>query len=581
MSSSGVAAEVLSPAISMNGALSELDVLVVDCQTTGASPAHGSVLELGWGVVRAGSSEVDDLCAYWVELPPGRRVPTQIRRLTGYDEARCAALALSPQDVWQRLMNTIAGRTAMPTAIHFARFELAFLRDWCERFHGAAAFPLDAVCVHAIATRLFPELPRHTIRALAGFLGHSLELQRSSLGHVQATAFIWSKLSRELAERGVLTWQDLVDWLKAPAKVNLRAVKRRAPLPSSAYRGLPDQPGVYQLLRSNGDVLYVGKAASLRRRVANHFTGRGSTPLSLEMRTQVGEIRVTTTATPLEAALLETDSIKSLRPPYNTQLLGHDRPLYYSSTGFDAAAPEPDGVFTVGPVPARSALFPLSALLDLCTLEVSGARERARAVGTAEQWAPDAATFGAGFALFGQRYQFAASPAASPRKAVLGVARRVLQAVTRGNASADELAQDAESEAESATLWDPDRVLRHLERSIAQAYQLLRRSRWLLLLHDSVVLYREPGGACYRRLTVIDGQVADAGDVAERTPLIAPARRNRVSLQRSFDRAKYDRLRVLTTELKRVRRDGGEVVIGIGRTIRLSGTRLDAALEVV
>ena len=55
------------------------------------------------------------------------------------------------------------------------------------------------------------------------------------------------------------------------------------PIASERYKNLPDAPGVYRFLRSNCDVLYVGKAASLRKRVASHFIGRASKLLAPEM----------------------------------------------------------------------------------------------------------------------------------------------------------------------------------------------------------------------------------------------------------------------------------------------------------
>jgi hypothetical protein len=80
--------------------------------------------------------------------------------LTGFDETRVTN-ALSPRDAWKRLRGTMNFADRIPAAIHFARFELAFLRDWAIRFEPETDFPLDAVCVHAIACRLYPDLPRH------------------------------------------------------------------------------------------------------------------------------------------------------------------------------------------------------------------------------------------------------------------------------------------------------------------------------------------------------------------------------------------------------------------------------------
>ena len=48
--------------------------------------------------------------------------------------------------------------------------------------------------------------------------------------------------------------------------------------------------------------------------------------------------------------------------------------------------------------------------------------------------------------------------------------------------------------------WDPPRVARHLERAAAQAYRAYRRTRWLKLLDDAEVDYREPGATRTRRL---------------------------------------------------------------------------------
>jgi DNA polymerase III epsilon subunit-like protein len=170
--------------------LAELEVLVVDCQTTGASPAQGSVLELGWCVARADDAERELAAeAHWIAPQAGERISPLVRQLTGFHEA-VLETALTPETAWQRLRALMRAVEPTPTAIHFARFELSFLRDWAERFEATKPFPLDAVCVHAIACRLYPDLPRRNLRALAGFLGHGLHLERRSLGHVQATAFI-------------------------------------------------------------------------------------------------------------------------------------------------------------------------------------------------------------------------------------------------------------------------------------------------------------------------------------------------------------------------------------------------------
>lgn len=546
--------------------LSELEVLIVDCQTTGATPAHGVVLELGWCRVKPSRAELDELQAHWVKLPPGEKVSSHVRRLTGFDE-RLQSGALEADAVWGRLRAGLAPPFPMPAAIHFARFEVAFLRDWAERFAAHEPFPVDAVCVHAIACRLYPQLPRRGLRALSGYLGHGLDLTRRSLGHVEATAFVWRKLTEELAARGVHTWEELSSWLAAPAVQSSRSSKRHYPLPSARYRALPDQAGVYRFLRSNGDVLYVGKAASLRKRVASHFKPSGSTEQALEMLTQTQDIAVTLAATALEAALLENETIKALQPPYNVHLTGRDTRVWFSTPDFDAESATPDAACRLGPLPAAYCLRSLGALLALCSGEPVTRRLKARAVGAAELWAPDDAVFEAGFSEFRQRHLSDATgeASASLRRTVLAAAKKLLVISTSAQ-KPDAAEPEEDSEAAADAGWDPARVTRHLERAAAQAYRLLRRSRWLCLLQDSAVVYCEPGSERARVLWVTAGAVLEARDLAGAPVESGPPRtRPLMARQASFDRAQYDRLRVLTSELKRVVRDGGRVSLYLSR----------------
>ena len=548
--------------------------MIVDCQTTGASPAFGSVLELAWGVVRASRAELSALESHFIELPPGHVVPEQVRRLTGYDPA-ASANAISDADAWQRLRSAVAGAASAPTAIHYARFELSFLRDWAARFEPETPFALDAVCVHAIARRLYPDLPRQSLRALAGFLGHGLDLTRSSLGHVEATAFVWRKLCAELAARGVETWEALQAWLATRAPANPRPKKPKYPISPARYKTLPSEPGVYRFLRSNGDVLYVGKATSLSKRTASHFSARTSKQLAPEMLTQVSDIQATVVGSALEAALLEHETIRALRPPYNVQLTTTDLRVWYASRDLFASAATPDETYYIGPLPSEYSLRVLGAQLALADGASPAWPLRAAAVGVSDLWTPDEAVFNLGWAQFLARHRELESGAPSARRRVLDVARQLL--LTRAAAkTADDAAADQAEEPEKTAHWDPERVARHLERAAAQAYQVYRRARWLGLLHDSDIVFREPGSTRTRLLRVRDGELREAVDAPLALPPSTELTRTRRTTPRAgeFDREKYDRLRILSTELKRIQRDGGLVTIYVGRTRAIPAARL-------
>jgi excinuclease ABC subunit C len=84
-------------------------------------------------------------------------------------------------------------------------------------------------------------------------------------------------------------------------------------------RALPDGPGVYLFRDGHGKVLYVGKARSIRKRVASHFS-KPATRGVVEMVDQVAEIDFIATETDAEALLAEQEFIKRHRPLFNVRL---------------------------------------------------------------------------------------------------------------------------------------------------------------------------------------------------------------------------------------------------------------------
>ena len=95
---------------------------------------------------------------------------------------------------------------------------------------------------------------------------------------------------------------------------------------------LPTRPGVYLFKDAGGDVVYVGKAGSLRPRVRSYFSTSGQSPKTAEMMRHVESLETIVVGTEAEALILEANLIKEYKPRFNIQLRDDKRYPYIKVT---------------------------------------------------------------------------------------------------------------------------------------------------------------------------------------------------------------------------------------------------------
>ena len=100
----------------------------------------------------------------------------------------------------------------------------------------------------------------------------------------------------------------------------LRAVEAGAPVIGRHAKTAPAGPGVYRMIDAAGGVLYVGKARHLKKRVQSYARGAGHNNRIARMIAETASMEFVTTATEIEALLLEANLIKRLKPRFNVVL---------------------------------------------------------------------------------------------------------------------------------------------------------------------------------------------------------------------------------------------------------------------
>ncbi len=547
--------------------LLELPVLLVDVQATGANPQKGAhPIDLAWCPTHA-LDPAPDPSGSLIALPEGAYLPRRVSKLTGVTAAQ---LSDAPHhDDVAALLSGAWGSLPPERALvaHYARYERPFVASWLGQDAADAM-----ICTHEIVKRLMPNLPRRGLRPIAGYFGARLSDHKSARVHVDATAVIWREVALILAqEEDVHTLDDLRTWLAT--RSGKRTGKRAFPLPREVRLGLPETPGVYRMLNRRGEVLYVGKATSLKSRVNSYFRGKhGEGERKLELVSAVVALDVTPLPTPLEAALLETDEIKRHAPFYNVALREEDRAIWFASPHdlLDLST-EHAPHRTVGPLASPD----LAIVLGTLTRALSGEAELDPEwfYGLPEQLEDGALPedpLAPGLTLF-RDWHGVGADATTQDLLALGLALHEAHLAERERIAAEaaeaelgpellaeiEEAEDDEDDGQILPDWTPERVAGKLTRLVRGGARRIRRGALLTQLANASLVWSPPRGGDPRHVRLEGGAVASQGPAHE---LSAPSSPPADPLP-LFDVPTYDRVSVLSAELKRLAREAADVTL--------------------
>ncbi len=514
--------------------------LFIDCQTSGLSPSQSEILEIGW------SFSIDPKAIHTALLCPAdaAAVPEKVWKILGLSPEAFAD-ALSAAEVWRAVVTEAKALGVTAVVIHYAAFEQGFLRALHLAVFGEKELPWPVICTYRVAGRICEELPARTLRALSGYLGQVLPPTQRSLDHVAATQRVWQFLLERLQEReSITTWEAFQPWfgVKPIGRVKKEKPKRTYLISPEVRRRLPLGPGVYEMRSGDGTLLYIGKATSLRARVASYFQKRkGDRQRLPELMTQVHDLQVIETATPLEAALLETDRIKHFEPHYNTALRKNERRVLFFNWDLETHSESRTPEHPLGPFLHEEPFESVGILMRILN-DAATALDESILVHPVAEVRPRLEEVLAELGI-GSAESVTASE-------LLRLGKKLPPPLEPTEEIADE-ADAPDTDAIELTPAELEAEIRaSILRKLRRPGRALHRARWLVRMGNCRAAWRLGAGDSdpWRYLVMQGGQVRDRGTV-EHLEALPEYRRGKGSVVPAVSVEDYDRLRVLVTEL--------------------------------
>lgn len=304
-------ADVGSPFTPDELSLRETTFVVVDLETTGgrtkgtAGAVPDAITEIGAVKVRGGVV----LGEFATLVDPQRSIPPQIVQLTGITTAMISD-APTIDAVLPMFLEFAGLDLGTVLVAHNAGFDVGFLRAAAQQCDIAWPRP-QVLCTVRLARRVLSreEAPSVRLASLARLFAVATQPTHRALDDARATVDVLHALIERVGNQGVHTYADLRSYLP-----DVTPTQRRKRV---LAEGLPRRPGVYLFRGPSGEVLYVGTAVDLRRRVSQYFTGADPRGRMKEMVALAGAVDHVECAHALEAGVRELRLLAAHAPPYN------------------------------------------------------------------------------------------------------------------------------------------------------------------------------------------------------------------------------------------------------------------------
>lgn len=282
---------------------------VVDVETTGLSPQRNGIIEIG--LVKVFNLKIIE--KYHSFVNPGKDIPYYITQLTGITNEDVFDAPFF-EDIADKVEEFIGNNIL--TAHNFS-FDSSFLR---KEFRYCGKEPVENLnlCTLKLSRRLYPMLRSKSLGSVCSHLKLRNTGEHRALGDAEVTAKLLIKAIKELKDKHNIKYVDELLSFQSIPQSSTRQTKVNEQLGRDVSM-LPDAPGIYYFMNSRDEIIYIGKAKSLKNRVKSYFLPNAPRKAKKIVK-QASRLKIEITNSELIALLMEAELIKLINPRHNAQL---------------------------------------------------------------------------------------------------------------------------------------------------------------------------------------------------------------------------------------------------------------------
>ena len=304
-------------------AFEDADYSVFDFETTGTSAKYEKVIEIG--IVKIHKGKISDSFSSFIN--PGKPIPyfiTQMTGITNFDVENAPFF----DEVYKKIKDFVGD--SILTA-HNLKFDHSFLRHECIN-NDLQMLSNESICTLQLARRMYPHFPSKSLGNLVKQLRIRHRDVHRGLGDATATAKILLRMFKTLREEHQIdSVSDLINFQKQITSSQPFLMVKKKLLEDTA--NIPEQPGVYFFKNAKGDIIYIGKAKSLKSRLKSYFMSNAMRK-SKEIVRKASGLGFQITNTELTALISEAELIKKHLPKQNTLLKKYPKSYFVKIYSF-------------------------------------------------------------------------------------------------------------------------------------------------------------------------------------------------------------------------------------------------------